>query len=256
MWTSRVDRRTAGARTGSSLPSCAASSTITSLAPAVADDELALLGGARRVDRHGDAAGQQDRDVAQHPLEARLRQQRDAVARRDAQRNQAGGDLARERRRPPPRSSRPRPPSSLYRNATALAASRAPAPSTWRPRSWVRPSLSAAISAAFGTLAAGRPRAGAGTKIGGRREGGHALNSIKFRPWPRSLCHESRLFLTRALAIALCVAKHWVRWWIGLDWCCSVTFAGKARRQGVVRRRWSSICSASWAPPSSRSGRS
>ena len=39
----------------------------------------------------------------------------------------------------------------------------------------------------------------------------------------------SRLFL-RALAIALCVAKHWVRWWIGWT-VLLVTFAGKARRK-------------------------
>ncbi len=39
----------------------------------------------------------------------------------------------------------------------------------------------------------------------------------------------SRLFL-RAMAIALCVAKHWVRWWIGWT-VLLVTFAGKARRK-------------------------
>src|SRR3954471_20849493 len=39
----------------------------------------------------------------------------------------------------------------------------------------------------------------------------------------------SRLFL-RALAISLCVAKHWVRWWIGWT-VLLVTFAGRARRK-------------------------
>ncbi len=39
----------------------------------------------------------------------------------------------------------------------------------------------------------------------------------------------SRLFL-RALAIALCVAKHWVRWWIGWT-VLLVTFAGRPRRK-------------------------
>ena len=39
----------------------------------------------------------------------------------------------------------------------------------------------------------------------------------------------SRLFL-RALAISLCVAKHWVRWWVGWT-VLLVTFAGKARRK-------------------------
>jgi len=39
----------------------------------------------------------------------------------------------------------------------------------------------------------------------------------------------SRLFL-RALAISLCVAKHWMRWWIGWT-VLLVTFAGKARRK-------------------------
>jgi ubiquinone biosynthesis protein len=39
----------------------------------------------------------------------------------------------------------------------------------------------------------------------------------------------SRLIL-RALAIGLCVAKHWVRWWIGWT-VLLVTFAGKARRK-------------------------
>jgi len=39
----------------------------------------------------------------------------------------------------------------------------------------------------------------------------------------------SRLIL-RALAIALCVAKHWVRWWIGWT-VLLVTFAGTARRK-------------------------
>jgi ubiquinone biosynthesis protein len=39
----------------------------------------------------------------------------------------------------------------------------------------------------------------------------------------------SRLFL-RAMAIALCVAKHWVRWWIGWT-VLLVTFAGKTRRK-------------------------
>jgi ubiquinone biosynthesis protein len=39
----------------------------------------------------------------------------------------------------------------------------------------------------------------------------------------------SRLFL-RAMAISLCVAKHWVRWWIGWT-VLLVTFAGKARRK-------------------------
>jgi ubiquinone biosynthesis protein len=38
-----------------------------------------------------------------------------------------------------------------------------------------------------------------------------------------------RLFL-RALAISLCVAKHWVRWWIGWT-VLLVTFAGRARRK-------------------------
>jgi len=39
----------------------------------------------------------------------------------------------------------------------------------------------------------------------------------------------SRLFL-RALAISMCVAKHWVRWWIGWT-VLLVTFAGRARRK-------------------------
>src|SRR5439155_1373888 len=39
----------------------------------------------------------------------------------------------------------------------------------------------------------------------------------------------SRLIL-RALAIALCVAKHWFRWWVGWT-VLLLTFAGKARRK-------------------------
>src|SRR5258707_12085796 len=46
----------------------------------------------------------------------------------------------------------------------------------------------------------------------------------------KSLPRGRRRLLMRALAITLCVAKHWLRWWIG--WTGLVmTFAGKARRQ-------------------------
>ena len=47
----------------------------------VAQDPLDLLGRRRLVDRHGDPAGGPDRVVAHHPLEARARHDRDAVAR-------------------------------------------------------------------------------------------------------------------------------------------------------------------------------
>ena len=61
----------------------------------VLDDVLALLGRALGIDRHRHRAGEQDRDVAQHPLEARLRQDADPIADGDPLRDQARGDLAR-----------------------------------------------------------------------------------------------------------------------------------------------------------------
>ena len=63
----------------------------------VAHDELALLGGVRGVNRYRDPAREHDRDVAQHPLEPRLRHDADAIAGNHAARDQAGGDLARAR---------------------------------------------------------------------------------------------------------------------------------------------------------------
>ena len=45
----------------------------------VTQDPLDLLGRRRLVDRHGDASGGPDREVAHHPLEARARHDRDAV---------------------------------------------------------------------------------------------------------------------------------------------------------------------------------
>ena len=60
----------------------------------VADDELALLGRVRGVDRNGDAARQQDADVAEGPLEAGLGHQADPIAGDHAGRHQPRRDLA------------------------------------------------------------------------------------------------------------------------------------------------------------------
>ena len=162
------------------------------LGAGVADDELALLGRALRIDGYRDRPGQDDRNVAQHPLEAGLCEQRDAVAGCDAQRNQAGGDLAREGVGFGPRHRGPGPVLFVPEGGALRGFPHPTLPHGDGGLGFVFPE--GGDVGRVGTLAGSRTRAGAGTNIGGRREGGHALNSIKFRPWPRSLCHGAACF--------------------------------------------------------------
>ncbi len=57
-------------------------------------DERDLFGRQRRVDRHRDRTGRQDREVGEQPLRAALREQRHAIARRHAQGRETKADIA------------------------------------------------------------------------------------------------------------------------------------------------------------------
>ena len=60
----------------------------------VRQDVAALLRGVRVIDRHDRRPGRQGRAVRERPLVPRLGQQRHTVARRDAERHEAAGELA------------------------------------------------------------------------------------------------------------------------------------------------------------------
>ena len=78
----------------------------------VAQHPLALLRRVRRVDRHDDASGHRDREVRVRPLGARRGQNRDSIAGRNAEGDEAKGER-RDRCRRPRRSSHRASPSRL-----------------------------------------------------------------------------------------------------------------------------------------------
>ena len=72
-----------------SFSSCLASSANTYLRVGVGEDERALLGGARRIDRRRRAARRQDAEVGEQPVEPRVRQDADALLAVQAERDAA-----------------------------------------------------------------------------------------------------------------------------------------------------------------------
>ena len=87
-------------RASSTLASCAASSTMTVRGAGVVDDVGDQVGRIARIDRHGDAAGAEDREVGLHPLGPAGRQQRDGLALLAAERDAARAPPRARSRRP------------------------------------------------------------------------------------------------------------------------------------------------------------
>ena len=104
-----------GAATTAPWRAASASRRSASWRLAVAQDEADLLGRQRRIDRHRDGAGRENREVDEQPLRPALREEHHAIAARHAERAQPQAEIAdaleelarRSSARTPSRSQRP-----------------------------------------------------------------------------------------------------------------------------------------------------